>query len=93
MAINGGQIFNYFLQWARGDIVEYILSLCLTGATLDDFLDWMNLLSPTTLKKYLFYLIEYDLILYNGQKQVYLIKDRGLEVLSAIMEDKSRQMH
>jgi hypothetical protein len=81
MAIDGGQTFNYFLQWARGDIVEYILSLCLTGATLDDFLYWMSLLSPTTLKKYLFYLIEYDLTLYNGQKQVYLIKDRGLEVI------------
>jgi hypothetical protein len=79
------------LQWARGDIVEYILSLCLTGATLDGFLDWRNVLSPTILKKYLFYLIEYDSILYNGQKHVYLIKDRGLEVLSAIMEDKSRQ--
>ena len=93
MAINGGQTFNYFLQWARGDIVEYILSLCLTGATLDDFLDWMSLLSPIILKKYLFYLIEYDFILYNGQKQVYVIKDRGLEVLSAILEDKSIQMH
>jgi hypothetical protein len=54
-------------------------------------LDWMSLVSPTILKKYLFYLIEYDFILYIGQKQVYVIKDRGLVVLSAIMEDKSIQ--
>jgi hypothetical protein len=90
MTINNRQTLNYFLQWARGDIVEYILSLCLTGATYEDFLEWMAVLSPTTLKKYLFYLIEYDLILYNGHKQVYFIKDRGLDILSAIMEDKSR---
>ena len=93
MAVNDGQTLNYFLQWGRGDIVEYILSLCLTGATLDDFLDWMSVLSPTVLKKYLFYLIEYDFILYNGQKQMYLVKDRGSEVLSAIMEEKVDKMH
>ena len=81
MTINDRQTLNYFLRWARGDIVEYILSLCLTGARLDDFLDWMSLSSPTVLKKYLFYLIEYDFILYNGQKQVCVIKDRGLEAI------------
>jgi hypothetical protein len=87
MAINNRESLNYFLEWARGDIVEHILSLCLTGAGCDDFLEWMSVLSPT-LKKYLFYLIDYDLIFYNGQKQMYTIKDRGLEVLSVIMEDK-----
>jgi hypothetical protein len=90
MAINDAQTLNYFLQWARGDIVEYILSLCLTEATLDDFLDWMSVLSPIILKKHLFYLIEHDFILYNGQKQAYVIKDRGLEILFAVMEDKRR---
>jgi hypothetical protein len=53
----------------------------------------MSVLSPTILKKYLFYLIEYDFILYNGQKQVYVIKDRGLEILSAVMEEKVDKMH
>jgi hypothetical protein len=37
------------------------------------------------LKKYLFYLIDYDLISYSGQMQVYLIKEKGLELLSRIM--------
>jgi hypothetical protein len=90
MDINDMETLNYFLEWARGDIVEYILSLCLTGATFDDFLEWMSVLSSTLLKKYLFYLIDYDLIFYNGQKQMYAIKDRGLEILSEIMEDKTR---
>ncbi|HZA08263.1 MAG TPA: hypothetical protein VE619_11220 [Nitrososphaeraceae archaeon] len=71
--INGRGALNYFLEWASGDIVI----LCLTGARYDDFLNWMNGLSPTILKKYLFYLIDYDFILYNGQKQVYVTKDKG----------------
>ena len=54
MAMNDSENLSYFLDWARGDIVEYILSLSLTGARYD----------------------EYDLISYNGKKQVYMIKDR-----------------
>jgi hypothetical protein len=58
MAMNDSENLSYFLDWARGDIVEYILSLSLTGARYDDFLEWMSLLSSTLLlKKYLFYLI------------------------------------
>jgi hypothetical protein len=79
MAINQRGALNYFLEWAPGDIVENILILCLTGARYGDFLSWMNGLSPTILKKYLFYLIDYDFILYNRQKQVYVTKDRGIE--------------
>ena len=45
----------------------------------------MNSASPTILKKYLFYLIDYDLISYSVQMQVYIIKDISLELLSRIM--------
>ena len=77
------------LQWTGEDIVEYILLLCSWEATFDDLMQLTISPLPTILKKYLFYLIEYDLISYNGQKQVYLIKDRGLEILSRIiMENK-----
>jgi len=67
LAINKREALDYFLEWAPGDNVENILILSLTGAGYDDFLDWMNGLSPTILKKYLLYLIDYDFILYNGQ--------------------------
>jgi hypothetical protein len=73
------------LQWTGEDIVEYILLLCAWEATFDDLMQLTISPPPTILKKYLFYLIDYDLISYNGQKQVYLIKDRGLEILSRIM--------
>jgi hypothetical protein len=50
----------------------------------------MNSSSPAILKKYLFYLSDYDFISYSGQKQVYLIKDKGLQMLSRIvMENKT----
>ena len=73
------------LQWTGEDIVEYILLLCAVETTFDDLMQLMIPSSPAILKKYLFYLIDYDLISYSGQKQVYLIKDRGLELLSRIM--------
>jgi hypothetical protein len=76
------------LQWTGEDIVEYILLLCAAEATFDDLMQMMISSSATVLKKYLFYLIDYDLISYNGQKQVYLIKDKGLKVLSRIIENK-----
>jgi hypothetical protein len=49
----------------------------------------MNSLSPTLLKRYLFYLIDYDFIFYNRQKNACMIKDRGLELLSRIIENKT----
>jgi hypothetical protein len=73
------------LQWTREDIVEYILLLCVVETKFDDLMRLMISSSPTILKKYLFYLIDYDLISYSGQKRVYLIKDKGLELLSRIM--------
>ena len=73
------------LQLTGKDILEYILSLCAREATFDDLMQLRILSSPAILKKYLFYLIDYDFISYSGQKQVYPIKDKGLELLSRIM--------
>ena len=73
------------LQLTGKNVLEYILSLCAREATFDDLMQLRILSSPAILKKYLFYLIDYDFISYSGQKQVYLIKDKGLELLSRIM--------
>jgi hypothetical protein len=73
------------LQLTGKKVLEYILSLCAREATFDDLMQLRILSSPAILKKYLFYLIDYDFIFYSGQKQVYLIKDKGLELLSRIM--------
>jgi len=84
MAVNDKASSNP-LQWTGEDIVEYTLLLCTMETTFDDLMQLMIPSSPAILKKYLFYLIDYDFISYSGQKQVYLIKDRGLELLFRIM--------
>jgi hypothetical protein len=89
MAINDNDKLTLsYLEWTGQDIIECILLLCLRGSTFDDLMQLMPLSSPELLKKYLFYLIDYNLIFYNGLKQVYMIKDRGLEVLSRIIKGK-----
>ena len=87
MAVNYKASLNPF-KWTGKDVVEYILLLCAGEVTFDDLMQQMISSSPTILKKYLFYLIDYDLISYSGQKQVYHIKDKGLELLSKIMMEK-----
>jgi hypothetical protein len=42
-------------------------------------------LTKQTIKKYLYYLIEYDLILYDGTNQVFVIKNSGINLLSIII--------
>jgi hypothetical protein len=83
MTVNDKASLNA-LQWTGEDIVEYVLLLCAGEVTFDDLTQLISS-SPMVLKKYLFYLIDYDLISYSGQKQIYLIKDKGLELLSRIM--------
>jgi predicted transcriptional regulator len=84
MAVNYKASLNPF-EWTGKDVVEYILLLCAGEVTFDDLMQLMILSSPTILKKYFFYLIDYDLISYNGRKRVYCIKDKGLELLSKFM--------
>lgn len=62
----------------------------ISWTTFDDLIDWKISSSATLSKICLFYLIDYDLISYNGQKQVYKIEQGGLELLSGIMENKSK---
>jgi len=90
MAINDSHIkvtLDYLEEVAQ-DIVKSILLLCLREATFHQLMQVMPLSSPQLLKKYLFYLIDYDLISYNGQSRVYTIKDVGLEILSRTIKEK-----
>jgi len=43
-----------------------------------------------SLRKYLVYLVDYDLILYDGQRQVYTIEYNGLDLLNWISKEKKR---
>jgi len=59
-------------------VVEPILKLCVNGITMYDLklkTDNMWSLMYDIAKKYLFYLIDYGLVSYNGQKQIFVIED------------------
>jgi hypothetical protein len=61
MAVNDKASLNP-LQLTGKDTLEFILSLCAREATFDDLMQVMISSSPAILKKYLFYLIDYDFI-------------------------------
>lgn len=70
----------------KGEIVEnIILLLRLKEYSVSDLLFEIKrklpLTSYNTLKKYLIYLADYELISYNGQRKVYLIECNGLDLL------------
>lgn len=47
-------------------------------------------LKSQNLKKYLFYLIEYDLIIYDGVNHLFSIKERGLIFISIIINSRKK---
>ncbi|MEJ7642793.1 MAG: hypothetical protein WKF36_11475 [Candidatus Nitrosocosmicus sp.] len=77
-------------------IVEQVLLSCIKGISIGDLLFEMQrtlpLLSHKTLKKYLFYLINYELVSYNGQRKSYLTEDGGFDLLQMINKEKKMAM-
>ncbi|MDQ6723893.1 MAG: hypothetical protein M3Z01_06485 [Thermoproteota archaeon] len=76
-------------------IVEPILVSCIYKISIYDLVNEMQRILPllsNKLKKYLFHLINYELISYNGQKQVYIIEDGGLDLLYMIKREKEMTM-
>ena len=72
-------------------VVEPLLKLCVNGITMYDLklkTDNMLSLMYDIAKKYLFYLIDYGLVSYDGQKQIFVIEDGGKDLLGMIEEKK-----
>ena len=68
-------------------IVEQILAICVNGARFNELKDAIQKVASFShyiLKKYLFYLIEYDIISYQGQNQMYVITWEGLNLMYII---------
>jgi hypothetical protein len=77
----------------KASIVEPILLLGTTGVSIYELpveINRMSLppLSCKTLKRYLFYLVSYGLVSYNGQRQIYKTEDGGLDLLYEIHREK-----
>jgi hypothetical protein len=79
----------------QGEIVESILIYCINGISICELSFEIQKVIPlphTTLKKYLFYLINYELLSYDGQHQIYITEDGGLDLLDRIGEEKRMTM-
>jgi hypothetical protein len=73
-------------------LVEQILQTCASQASLNELgriiLPFWPYLTTNGLKKYLFYLIEYYLIRYHGQSQMFGLTNEALDLLRLIKLEK-----
>ena len=68
-------------------IVEPILNICINESSFFEILWKLQMMLPinySTIKNYLFYLIEYELISYNGHRKIFTIDDGGFDLLKTI---------
>ena len=72
-------------------IIQPILLMCLRGSSIhriDLTIQRLLPISSELIKKYLFYLIEYGLISYDGSSQSYFSSDDGINLLLKIERKK-----
>jgi hypothetical protein len=77
----------------KASIIEPILLLCINGISIYELPIEIQKIMPLplpckTIKKYLFYLISYGLVSYDGQRQIYMTEDGGLDLLYEIHQEK-----
>src|SRR5919112_6377565 len=74
----------------KASIVEPILICCINGISINDLEREMQKTTPLSinnLKKYLLYLVDYQIISYNGQRHEYAIENDGFDLLDIIMKE------
>ncbi len=75
----------------KGIIVEEILLYCINYTSILELLFEIQRIKPlpsSYVKLYLFYLIDYGFISYNGQKHMLLTEKKGFELLYEINKKK-----
>jgi hypothetical protein len=78
-----------------GVIVESILIYCINESSISELMSKIQKILPlsiTTIKNYLFFLIDYELISYNGKEQIYQIEKDGFDLLYKINREKMMRM-
>jgi len=68
--------------------------LCIDGSSFYEIASSLGeslLISSNMIKRYLFFLINYDLVSYNGQKRVFTIEIGGIKILSLIDNEKKEK--
>jgi hypothetical protein len=79
----------------RAVIVESILTSCVNGVSMCELSLKVQRILPfphRDLKRYLFYLINYELVSYDGQRQLFTTEEGGLDLLHTINKEKKMTM-
>jgi hypothetical protein len=79
----------------NGVIVEHILLYCMGYASILEISFELQRILPLpfySTKIYLFYLIDYGFISYNGKKQMLMTEKKGFELLYEISKKKKIEM-
>lgn len=77
----------------QSNLLEPILLHCIGGCMLSDLVKLIQsmLLMPlsfNTTKQYLYHLINYELVSYDGKRKIFITKNDGLDLLSIIHREK-----
>ena len=75
----------------KASVIEPILLICINGVSIYELLFEMQGILPVPykiLKKYFFYLVSYELVSYNGKRQIFVTEDGGLDLLYKIHKEK-----
>ena len=73
--------------------LEPILLYCIKGVSFTCLIEIIQKklslpISSKSIKEYLYHLINYELVIYNGQRRIFLIKNEGINLLFSIYKEK-----
>jgi predicted transcriptional regulator len=78
----------------EASIVEPLLTICIEGLSIFE-ISWkiqtIMLLPYFIIKRYLFYLIDYEVMRYDGQKQIFTTTYEGHNLLDMIDKEKKQE--
>src|SRR3954462_10899717 len=94
MQINNNNFIKKSPKLKREIVKNILILLYLKDFAISELLSELQrrlpLFSNKSLRKYLVYLVDYELILYDGQRQVYTIEYNGLDLLNWISKEKKK---
>ncbi len=79
----------------KAAVFEHILLFCINGVPIYELLFEIQRILPLpyrTFKTFLFYRLIYELVSYNGQRQLYETEDEGFDLLQMINREKKMAM-
>jgi hypothetical protein len=82
---------NHEIACIKGGLCRAHFNMLHSRVSINDLECEMQKITPIShndLKEYLFFLVDYRIISYHGQRQVYTIEHDGYDLLDVIMKEK-----